>query len=871
MYQYEELEYEALITDPMIDQDDPQTLYAKARCYRDGKGIEVDMDRYRMLLEVAAESGSEIADAELRQLSEEDAVETSEIKDFVSSKDNDISEKAIDMDVQNPLSVEKKDQQKEEIEYKSAGKEYEDRLNNKQGAKLSTLIREHEKGDCYAGLELIRQCGKIGDTAKAEEFLEDLEYRLGTMEESERGFFLYRISEEIGNGDPRKIKYLEEARLCGSREAAIALLPVYLKKTDDRDCMEKAAGVLISEIRNVFGSSETIPVESYADKHAISKDDFYSCVEKIISRGSVFWGVLVLEEVIFADVTGTADRYDAYELIKEAEIGADKYLFSLHSRLVEKEKGSIIEYQQKAGQGDARAQYELGQCYTNGYGIEEDIEKAVFWYKKSAEQGYASAQYSLGDCYYYGEGVEEDEEKAVCWYRKAADQGNADAQFSLGYCYDNGIGTEIDEEKAFYWYQKAAKQGNADAQFSLGCCYDRREGIEEDREKAFYWYQKAAEQENVSAQYNLGICYAKGEGTEKDGEKAFFWFQKAAEHGDACAQTDLGVCYDNGIGTELDEEKAFYWYQKAAEQGNDRAQNSLGSCYANGDGIEKNAEKAFYWYRKAAEQGNANAQYITGFYYDYAEGTEKNVEKAVYWYRKAAKQGNIDAQYELGPGYEYGQGAEQNYQITASRFQDDAEQEDNIAQCNLGLCYELGKGVEKDYSLANYWYRKAEGKGNYRAQYRIGLMYEYGTGLNRDYSMAKLKYEQAFKNGYIYAGFRLGLLYYYGRGVEQDYYKAASIFELLKIGEAYEESRFYLAYSYAETGRFADAVRCYEKSIELNPNESMSLNNLAELMVQGKPGVPKQFDEALVLFERSAELGNDYAVENLKKYKMQEC
>jgi len=44
-------------------------------------------------------------------------------------------------------------------------------------------------------------------------------------------------------------------------------------------------------------------------------------------------------------------------------------------------------------------------------------------YRESAEQGNADAQYMLGECYYYGAGVEVNHKEAVKWYQKAAEQG----------------------------------------------------------------------------------------------------------------------------------------------------------------------------------------------------------------------------------------------------------------------------------------------------------------------------------------------------------------------------------------------------------------------------------------------------------------
>ena len=68
--------------------------------------------------------------------------------------------------------------------------------------------------------------------------------------------------------------------------------------------------------------------------------------------------------------------------------------------------------------------------------------QAAEWSARAAEQGFAEAQYELGECYYYGNGIDENETEAVKWYQKAAEQGDTDAQFALGKCYFYGNGIE---------------------------------------------------------------------------------------------------------------------------------------------------------------------------------------------------------------------------------------------------------------------------------------------------------------------------------------------------------------------------------------------------------------------------------------------
>jgi TPR repeat protein len=107
-----------------------------------------------------------------------------------------------------------------------------------------------------------------------------------------------------------------------------------------------------------------------------------------------------------------------------------------------KPKTELEATKEKADQGDAIAQFNLGQMYREGEGVEKDAKEAFKWYQKAADQGLAIAQFSLGLMYGNGLGVEQDFKEAVKWYHKAADQGDAGAQYSLGVMYGMGNGVE---------------------------------------------------------------------------------------------------------------------------------------------------------------------------------------------------------------------------------------------------------------------------------------------------------------------------------------------------------------------------------------------------------------------------------------------
>ena len=228
--------------------------------------------------------------------------------------------------------------------------------------------------------------------------------------------------------------------------------------------------------------------------------------------------------------------------------------------------------------------------------------------RRAAEQGNAAAQTNLGNMYSNGRGVQQDRAEAVRWYRLAAEQGFARAQTNLGVMYSDGRGVQQDRAEAVRWYRLAAEQGFARAQTNLGNMYSNGRGVQQDRAEAVRWYRLAAEQGFARAQTNLGVMYSDGRGVQQDRAEAVRWYRLAAEQGYAAAQTNLGVMYSDGRGVQQDRAEAVRWYRLAAEQGFARAQNFLGVMYENGRGVQQDFVEAVRWYRMAAEQDHESAQ-----------------------------------------------------------------------------------------------------------------------------------------------------------------------------------------------------------------------------------------------------------------------
>ncbi|MBV7598944.1 DUF2971 domain-containing protein [Aeromonas sp. sia0103] len=183
---------------------------------------------------------------------------------------------------------------------------------------------------------------------------------------------------------------------------------------------------------------------------------------------------------------------------------------------------------EKADSGDAPAQFELGEKYHKGQGVEQSNSKAVEWFRKAAKQGHARSQNAMGHMYKYALGVEQNDSEALVWYRKSAEQGWAPAQYNLGTIYLDGKLIEQSDSEAVAWYRKAAEQGDPDAQCNLGWMYENGRGLEKNIHEAVDLYQKAAANGSAVAQFNLALCYMEGRIVEKNYSKALDLCREAA-------------------------------------------------------------------------------------------------------------------------------------------------------------------------------------------------------------------------------------------------------------------------------------------------------------------------------------------------------
>ena len=85
-----------------------------------------------------------------------------------------------------------------------------------------------------------------------------------------------------------------------------------------------------------------------------------------------------------------------------------------------------------AEQGDAKAQYNIGNMYLQGQGVPRNYKEALRWFMKAAEQGFADAQFNTGALLVGGqEGVLRDLRTALKWMRLAAAQGHPNGKMAV--------------------------------------------------------------------------------------------------------------------------------------------------------------------------------------------------------------------------------------------------------------------------------------------------------------------------------------------------------------------------------------------------------------------------------------------------------
>ncbi len=173
----------------------------------------------------------------------------------------------------------------------------------------------------------------------------------------------------------------------------------------------------------------------------------------------------------------------------------------------------------------------MGTLYVNGWGVDHNYGRGLYWLQRAAKGGNPSAQTNLGILYLSGSGVRPDYGEALRYFLDGAKNGETIAMTDLGYMYDQGLEVARDLSEAADWYRMAAERGNAVGQYNLADLY-LREGVPPNNSIAFGVLLSAAKQGHSGARIKLGYLYLNGKGTQRDLETAYVWIKAAALSGD---------------------------------------------------------------------------------------------------------------------------------------------------------------------------------------------------------------------------------------------------------------------------------------------------------------------------------------------------
>ena len=195
------------------------------------------------------------------------------------------------------------------------------------------------------------------------------------------------------------------------------------------------------------------------------------------------------------------DRFDVTTVFGKDNVSVDEYVefLKVMGRLVnrypmfetDEELHEALTEVSTSKSDDVELIWKIGNSYMG----REDVSEANKWYARAAELGHSDAMCLLAGSYRHGFGVPQDIKKALQWYKRSiVTDGNDNALLDLGLCYLKGEGVPVDYDHGFFLMLRSARQENMNAQFNMGTLYRLGHGVKPDMEEALRWYQRSAAQ-----------------------------------------------------------------------------------------------------------------------------------------------------------------------------------------------------------------------------------------------------------------------------------------------------------------------------------------------------------------------------------------
>jgi len=124
---------------------------------------------------------------------------------------------------------------------------------------------------------------------------------------------------------------------------------------------------------------------------------------------------------------------------------------------------AVQQWRGPALKNDPDAQFNLGQAYKLGRGVQTDLNVALDWYKKAAALGHLQAADSCGHLLHYQQKISE----ALPYLQASSDRGDPRAQYLLATELFNGVNIPKDWVRAYALMTRSSSAGMTPASRSL--------------------------------------------------------------------------------------------------------------------------------------------------------------------------------------------------------------------------------------------------------------------------------------------------------------------------------------------------------------------------------------------------------------------
>lgn len=297
--------------------------------------------------------------------------------------------------------------------------------------------------------------------------------------------------------------------------------------------------------------------------------------------------------------------------------------------------------------------------------------------------------------------------------------------------------------------------------------------------------------------------------------------------------------------TDYNGEKGIELLKKAMNEGDPDAPYFLARCYGGPDtiweglGLEHNDDK-YYKYLARSIDRNSDIAILTSLNSDQLTKIMlkkvdfKDFEKVFQSVLRKAERGEPFCQYAIGKAYANG-----DILKISDVQKENFETTDKYTECLKGM-------IEKSIS----WYEKAFDNGVFLAGEALHALYESGKG--ELFSADKTKSSQVLKRGADckYPNFQIKYGEYLYNNMEFDD-------ALIYFNDALKQNNpvalGYCGNCYHALGNFKKAYDYFSQSIDSPAEHWSDYLNIAQMIYEGRPDVPKDFKKAILYFEIASE------------------